>query len=203
MKGLNTVLSVLAIIGVVFLFFRNNNTSTQGTEKAEPVESDFHNAKIAFVKPDTIAEYYEYYKELLEEVEGKKKVMESELAERSQSFQNQVMEYQKLAPTLTQAVIQQTEQELGAIQQRLEAYGQQKNNEFLGEQERILKLIREEMDVAVKEVREKLGLDYVLTYDASNFVQSANEDLDISKLVITQLNENHSKKSKGEEKSEE
>lgn len=196
MKVLNTVLSVLALIGVGILFF--NDEPATSSEK-EAVVSDFEGAKIAFVKPDTIAEYYEYYKELLEEVEAKKKVMEDELENRSKSFQSQVMDYQKLAPTLSKEMIQKTEQELGVIQQRLEAYGQQKNNEFLIEQERVLKLIREEMDIAVKEVREELGLDFVLTYDASNFVQSANEDLDISKRVIKQLNDNHSKKTKSEE----
>lgn len=200
MKGVNSVLSVLAIIGVAFLFYKTYQSPSEGSEAAK---SDFQFAKIGFVKPDTIAEYYEYYQEVIKELEGKKKIMEAELSERSQVFQSQVMDYQQKAPTLSQAVIQRTEQELGALQQRLEAFAQERKNQFLMEQETILKPILEEMEVAVQEVRENLGLDYVITYDASNFVQSANDDFDISKNVIEQLNLNHSKKINSEEKSEE
>lgn len=195
MKGVNSILSILAIFGVAFLFYKTYQTPNQG--------SGFQYAKIGFVKPDTVAEFYEHYQEVVKELEGKRAVMEGELSERSQVFQSQVMEYQKQAPTLSQAVIQRTEQELGALQQRLEAFAQERKNQFLMEKETILKPILDEMEVAVEEVRLNLGLDYVITYDASNFVQSANDDFDISKTVIKQLNDNHSKKIKGEEKSEE
>lgn len=196
MKGVNTILSVLALIGVGYLFFK---PSPMASQVAEGGNSEFPSAKIGFVIPDSVAEYYSYYKELLEELDAKKKVIDDDLAKQGSTFQEEVMIYQKNAANISEQRRQTAEQELGARQQQLEAYARQLDNELKIEQEKVFKLIREEMEIAVKEVREELGLDYVLTYDASNFVQSANEDFDISKKVIKQLNENHSAKTKSEE----
>ncbi len=197
MKGVNTILSVLALIGVGYLFFK---PSPGVSETSQQENSDFPSVKIGYVVPDSVAEYYTFYKELLEGLEAQKKVIDDDLAQKGAAFQEEVMIFQKNAASISEQRRQTAQQELGARQQQLEGYARQKDNELQIEQEKVFKLIREEMEVAVKEVREELGLDYVLTYDASNFVQSANEELNISKRVIKQLNENHLAKIKSEEK---
>lgn len=189
MKGFNTVVNVVLIVAVSILFYMQFGSGTKPAASSE----DFKSVKIAFVKPDTIAEYYFYYQELMAEVEGLKKEIEEDLGTKSQNFQQQVYDFEQQADKLSPAELQANQQAFRDIQIKLETYGQQKEQELLLAQDAALKKIKDELKVVMDALKDELGLDYILTYDNSNFIQTANESYDISEAAVKMLNENHPK----------
>ncbi len=197
MKNLGTILSVIALAGVIYLGI-NNGGAEASTESKMPPKSEGE-LRLAFVRTDTLLTKYELHKELKGKLETKAKEIESELARRNEAFQENFKVLEQQAASMSQEQIQQTQMELQQIQQGLLQYRDERTQELAREEQELTMLIMEDMDAILDSLRLENGYDFIYSYDPASNLLSANPSYDITDIVVKALNDSYQKKKESEE----
>jgi outer membrane protein len=204
MKKISAVLNIVLLVAVIFLFYKVYATPGGGKPSSEKEISanlnaqEFDGVKIAYINTDSLVEKYDYHKELRSKLEAKAKTLEADIAQKLEVFEESVRLLQEKAGTMNEAQLQQNQADLGQTQQRLYSYRDQKAAELAQEEQELNLLIRDDMKKVMDEFKEKYGLDYILSFDPNSIVLTANDQYDITDIVVTRLNEKY-----GQERSEE
>jgi outer membrane protein len=161
-------------------------TSTASTTAAanKPVEP------IVYVNSDSLLENYSYFKDLRSRMESKSKKAQADLAAKGNSFQREVAEYQQSAQTLSADVRAATEQRLARKQQELQTFNQNASSALANESAAENEKLYEKVAAYLKGYAKKKGYKMVLTYSKANSaVLYADESLDVTKEVVSGLND--------------
>lgn len=210
MKTLNTVLSVVLLVAVIFLFVRefgDNDTSSKSTKPGkEEVETALEGqsasgARLAYVNSDTLYQNYDYYNELSGELEEKSKSLEQELARISEGFQSNVQALQQQANNLNPQQLQEAQMELQQKQQELQMYADRRTRDLENERRKLDSLLMVDMNAVLDDIEEEYSLDYIFRYSRQSSLLSVNDAFNITDIVVEKLNE--SNKLKKEEKAKE
>lgn len=211
MKTFNTVLSIILLIAVAYLFTREFGgtedekvkSSADGVSEAL-ADGEFKNLSIAYINSDSLASNYDLRNELTEELETKAKVLEAELARMSDGFQQNVAAVeQKAASGASDQELMGYRAELQQNQQQLQMIAEGKQRQFGLEERRLDSLLVHDMKVIFNDVKEEYHFDYILTYGrGGSALVAANEALNITSLVLERLNTANSKKKEGATKEE-
>lgn len=173
----------------------NKETKTEATKSSSTTVSA--DDKIVYVNSDTLLTKYEYFKELKSKMESKGKAAESDMAAKSQAFQREVQQYQQQQNTLPADQRAATEQRLARKQQELQAYQQNAGAALQNEQAKEQEVLYNKVAEYLKTYAKTKGYKMVLTYSKGNSaILFADESLDITKEVITGLNEAYAKDKK-------
>ncbi len=202
MKNLGTILSVLALAGVIYLLITsgetgNTSSETEQSEQAIPTGS----LKMVYIDIDSLvkhSEIHQYYQGIIQD---KAKAVELELKRRETAFQDNISTLQKYAASMTDQQLQQSQLELQQKQQEFLAYQDERAQELAAEQQEYSLLIRSELDTVLLKIRERDGYDFILTYGPTSDIIAANPAYDITDIVVKELNEAY--QNKEEEVSEE
>ncbi|MGB4775817.1 MAG: OmpH family outer membrane protein [Daejeonella sp.] len=156
--------------------------------------SDKKSEQIVYVNSDSLLNNYEYFKIIKEKFQTKSKKAQADLTAKGGAFQREVAEYQKNAATLSADQRAVTEERLARKQQELAAFNQNAGsalqNEETAENEKLYNKVSE----FLKKHAKTKGYRMVLTYSKSNpTVLFADESLDVTKEVVTGLNEEYKK----------
>lgn len=203
MKNLGTILSIVALAGVVYLMVSKPST-TEG-----PKEGSANNAvaavakaeggiSIAFVKSDSLLSKYELHQDFKSKLEAKAKQIDAELERRSKGFQMSVADLEQRASSLTPQQLQQTQMELQQIQQNLLQYRDERTQELAMEEQKFTALIRDDMDSVLAKIQARDGYDYIFSYDPASELLAANPAYDITDIVVKELNEAYKNKKESE-----
>ncbi len=166
-------------------------TTPAGT--AEVSNSD----KIVFVNSDTLLTKYEYFKEIQTKMETKGRAAETDMANRTQAFQREVQQYQQQQASLPADQRASTEERLARKQQELQVYQQNAGAALQNEQSKEQEALYNKVADYLKDYSKKKGFKMVLTYSKGNSaILFADESLDVTKEVITGLNEAYKKDKK-------
>jgi outer membrane protein len=174
------------------------NAKSNSESKPEVKENAINNTGgIVYVNSDSLLTNYEYFKEIKAKFEGKSKTAESDLKDKGAAFQRDVAAYQQGANTMSADQRAQTEQRLARKQQELQAYQQNAGSALQGEEakenEKLYNKVAEYLKIHAKDK----GYKMVLTYSKGNSsILFADESLDVTKEVITGLNEAYNKDKK-------
>lgn len=153
--------------------------------------------KIVYVNSDTLLAKYEYFKDLRTKMESKGKAAESDLSAKTQAFQREVQQYQQQQNTMPADQRAATEQRLSRKQQELQAYQQNAGAAFQSEQAKEQELLYDKVAEYLKTYAKAKGYKMVLTYSKGNSaILFADESLDVTRDVITGLNEGYTKDKK-------
>ena len=197
MKIFNTVAVVVLIIAVGYLFIRDSGSGKQSTPgSADEVMAnlsgqDFKGVRVAYINTDSLVSKYDLHRELGDKLKAKAMELEADMAKKSQVFQQNVQVLEQQAANMSQAELQAAQLDLQQTQQQLMAYRDQKAAE-LGEEQRALdSLIMDDLKDVVENIKTELGLDYILSYDPNSILLAANENYNITKVVVDRLNEKH------------
>lgn len=201
MKSLNTVLSVVLLIAVIFLFYREFSSkpakNAEQTEAEAIASKDFSNLRIAYINYDSLVVRYEYHKELKEKLEKEAKALEAELARRSTIFQEDVAILQQRANELSQERLQSAQMELQQKQQELMMYRDQQTQRLAEQEQELTSLLRDDLDDVLKKIREEYNLDIIFSSDSRSDLLAADENLNVTESVLSRLNDKY-KASKGD-----
>jgi outer membrane protein len=195
MKNVNTFLNVVLLIAVVFLLYREfsgaqkNSPSAQAEENLE--NTDFGQARIAFVNYDTLVARYDYQQELKSTLEAKAKEFEADIAQRSKVFQENVNLLQEKAPTMSAERLQAEQADLQQVQQRLMMYQQQKQQELAQEEQKLIDLLRKEMDDELEKIKQEYNLNFIFSRDRASDLLAADSTYEITTVVLDRLNESY------------
>ena len=127
MKNINTLISIILLIAVIFLFVKvyprssSENRSNSKIEESRDAEG-FNGAKIAFVNSDTLVAKYDYQQELSKDFEKKAEKVESELAVRSKAFEENYRVFVEQSKSLSPERLQSAQAELQQMEQQILQY---------------------------------------------------------------------------------
>ena len=202
MKNLGTILSIVALAGVVYLMIskpsaaHSSNESANGSSAAMPkVEGSI---SIAFIKSDSLLSKYELHQAFKAKLEAKAQEIDRELERRSKGIQMSVADWQENASSYTPQQLQQTQIELQQLQQNLLQYRDERTQELAMEEQKLTALIREDMDSVLAKIQIRDGYDYIFSYDPASELLAANPAYDITDIVVKELNEAYRNKKESE-----
>ena len=196
MKNTSTILSILAVVGVIVLFILHfsNNQNGQPAPASKGDGNTVATTRIAYVDIDTFEANYEFLKVKKEEFASRQRSMRNELERSARQLQANVEEFQRKAQSgsITQSEGQATERQLLQIQQRLSHREQSLTEQLLKEQDDFNVLLRQQLDSFLTDYNRDSRYDYILSYSRiSPQILHANQALDITKDVIEGMNKWH------------
>ncbi len=202
MKTFNTVLSIILLVAVAYLFIHEfSSKGTAGSSKAKGEQltealgdDEFAGAKVAYINSDSLVKNYELHKELKTQLEEKAKKVEADLANKSRVFQENVSVLQQQAGNLSPEELQAAQLDLQQTQQQLQMYADNKTRQLAKEERKLDSLLMVDMNDVLANIREEYGLDYVFSYSRQSSLLSVNDAFNITNLVVERLNESNRKK---------
>src|SRR5690606_31679214 len=160
---------------------------------ADPADEE----KIVYINSDTLAEKYEYYKDVRAKLEEKIKKAQSDLQSKGQAFQREVAEYQQKAGTMSASDRQATEERLARKQEELGRLDQNASASIAQDESTEFTNVYNTITAYLKKHAEEKGYTLVLTYSMSNpTVLYADQKMDITEEVIAALNKEYKDKEK-------
>lgn len=196
MKHLSLVLNVVLFIAVVVLYvlhFTNkggnvelNTASTNtaaGNENlaAQPLT-------IAYINSDTLLQNYQYFKDMADQLEEKRKKMEANFTTRAKGLENEIATFQRTAQSMTINQARAAEEELMKKRENLMKYQETLSQDLMLEENKINNELYNKVSEYLNDYGKKNNYQLVLTYQKGSGVLYANDGLNITKEVIDGLN---------------
>lgn len=201
MKVFNTVLSIILLIAVAYLFIHEFGTEEKSSGKASKMTAeklnetlegqDFSGVRIAYVNTDSLVENYEYHRELRDKLEKRAKQLEDEMAQKSKVFQENIAVLEQEAANMSEAELQEAQMDLQRVQQSLIAYRDQKGMELAEERAQLDSLIKEDLDTILNNIKNEFGIDFILSFDPNSILLAANDNYEITDVVVERLNRHY------------
>lgn len=143
---------------------------------------------IGFVRMDTLQDKYDYFQELVEELNAEQEEIIADLERRQKSLQEDIQIYQERAPRMSQRQRERSEADLMRVQQAYMESEKSAEARLLEKQADLSKTLKEELDKATIIVKDELNLDFVLRYEDGGILYG-NDEYDITDRMIELLNE--------------
>jgi outer membrane protein len=195
MKAFNSVLNIVLLLAVIFLLYREFSPVKETTPAAQAEENlktaDFDKIRMAYINYDTLVARYDYQQELKQKLEEKAKEFEADLAQRSRVFQESVALLQEKAPGFSQERLQQEQLDLQQVQQRLMQYQEGKRQELAVEEQKLVDLLREDIDDVLGKVQKEFNLSYIMSYDRGSDLLAVDDAYNITEVVLKRLNDKY------------
>jgi outer membrane protein len=178
------------LTAAIFVVSCSKDQSKKTTTASTTAVADKPVEPIVYVNSDSLLENYSYFKDLRSRMESKSKKAQADLAAKGNSFQREVAEYQQSAQTLSADVRAATEQRLARKQQELQTFNQNASSALANESAAENEKLYEKVAAYLKVYAKKKGYKMVLTYSKANSaVLYADESLDVTKEVVSGLND--------------
>jgi outer membrane protein len=191
LANLSKVAATLTLAAVIIACNKEQPKSSVPAQTSEKAEL------IVFVNSDSLLNNYEYFKEIKAQFEEKSKKAQADLTARGNAFQREVAEYNQNAANLSADQRATTEQRLARKQQELATYNQNAGNALANDEAVENEKLYNKVADYLKEYAKSKGYKMVLTYSKVNpTILFADESLDVTKEVVTGLNEAYKKEKK-------
>ncbi len=196
MKNLSLILNAVLIVAVGVLFYLH--FSTKGSAKPGPARTEGINlvqpdVPIVYVNIDTLLNNYEYFTDMQQDFTDKQSELEAELNNRSRQYEASAMDAQNKVQKglVTRREAAELEQQLMAEQQSLLQYRDELTMQ-LQEEEQVSnrKLINAIMEY-LKVYNEDQNYQFIFSNSFGDNVLLANEQLDITYIILPGLNEQY------------
>ncbi|WP_026898572.1 OmpH family outer membrane protein [Daejeonella oryzae] len=152
---------------------------------------------IVFVNSDSLLNNYEYFKTIKDKFQAKSKKAQTDLTSKGTAFQREVAAYQQSAANLSAEQRAATEERLARKQQELAAFNQNAGNALASEEAAENEKLYNKVSDFLKKHAKTKGYKMVLTYSKANpTVLFADESLDVTKEVVSGLNDEYKKENK-------
>ncbi|HUR30289.1 MAG TPA: OmpH family outer membrane protein [Saprospiraceae bacterium] len=147
--------------------------------------------KIAYVNGDSILLNFKEFRSQSEAMDEKQKKAEEELQKKGAALEREFMTYQQQAQkgTMTGKEMEARERYLSGKQETLLAERDKVAKEIMEETTEINTRLQKVLQDRLKEIKEKEGYDFILSYIAGGPILVADEKYDITEEVLKQLNE--------------
>lgn len=190
--NLNTILMLVMLAGLIVLyvlFF----TGQKGAGEAVPAASFGHGLKMVYVNVDTLNQKYQFVVDLKKNLESMGGKLQNELLAEQAALQKEFNDLQKLiagnvvteerANTIYQGLLQKQQ----ALDEKKNKYTQEVAEKEYNTQMQLLDTV----DNFLKRFNAKYHYDYILSYKSGGDLLIANDTLDITALVVDELNKEY------------
>lgn len=185
-------LNILLILAVGYLFM----DKFSGSPKAEQIEpreasSPEKSLSIAYVNTDTLLNNYDLFIQKQKAISEREKNADSKLKAQARSLEREIMMLNEKASkgTMTPKDLQAEEQRLTIKQQQLMADQEKITKELMEESGRINDELQSAITSTLRVIQAQYAYDYVLSYGSGSPVLAVNDSLDITREVLSRLNQ--------------
>ena len=154
------------------------------------VENTEKGIRLAYVRIDSLQSQYNYFQELVGELQAEEEKIVVELQRRQQELQTNIELYQQEAPKMTARQREANEADLRRVQQNYLQVEQAAQGQMMQRQNDLTVMMREDMNSAIEVLKEELNLDFILLYEEGGQIIYANDEFDITERMVNMLNEN-------------
>lgn len=198
-KNLPLILTAVCLTAVVFLyvfiFIINSDSKDIDQDEKNILSSlDISENSIVYINIDSVVNNLDMYYDLKQSFEKKYKTSEAELASKEKAYKKEVEDYQyKIQRGLvTRSDAQKLEQQLLGQQQNLLALQENLRLELAEEEQVMLRQVLNSIMGYLEELQSKYKYQFVFgTTAIGGNVLYADRKLDITKVVVSGLNENY------------
>jgi outer membrane protein len=162
------------------------------------VENTEKGIRLAYVRIDSLQSQYNYFQELVGELQAEEEKIVVELQRRQQELQTNIELYQQEAPKMTARQREANEADLRRVQQNYLQVEQAAQGQMMQRQNDLTVMMREDMNSAIEILKEELNLDFILLYEEGGQIIYANDEYDITERMVNMLNENRENPSEEE-----
>lgn len=195
-KILATLTKVTAGLAIAAVVISCNKEQSKGAAVIA-TNSDNKTELIVYVNSDSLLNNYEYFKSVKDKFQEKSKKAQSDLTSKGTAFQREVAAYQQNSANLSADQRATTEERLARKQQELATYNQNAGNALANEEAAENEKLYNKVSEFLKKYAKTKGYKMVLTYSKANpTVLFADESLDITKEVVSGLNDVYKKEKK-------
>jgi outer membrane protein len=187
-------LLALFLTGVLFYIFYNKQQPDPVVSAGNSSQPPSSNLRMAYFNLDSLEAHYQYFKDVLEQVKGKENEMNAELNNMEKNYQRKITEWQKKAPTMSQAEGQEAQQEYAQMQQNYQMRKQTLQESLLKHNEDLKADIRKKIEDFLKEYNKVKGYNYIISYDANSFIYLKDTANNITNDLVGGLNASYKKK---------
>ena len=163
------------------------------------VENTEKGIRLAYVRIDSLQSQYNYFQELVGELQAEEEKIVVELQRRQQELQTNIELYQQEAPKMTARQREANEADLRRVQQNYLQVEQATQGQMMQRQNDLTVMMREDMNSAIEILKEELNLDFILLYEEGGQIIYANDEYDITERMVNMLNENRENPTEEEE----
>ncbi|MES2005195.1 MAG: OmpH family outer membrane protein [Bacteroidota bacterium] len=188
--GLNIVL-VAAVATLFYLHFSSPSASTVAAGGSKPVPSG--NFRIAYFETDSIQGQFEYFKEIVGELEAKGQANAKVLGDMKSTFAGKYQELQKSANSLSQAELANKQQELMNMEKAFQGKEKMINDEMQDEQFRKLQDVKKKIEDYLKDYNKDKGYAFIFS-NSADLMYLKDSSYNITKDVVKGLNALYKKK---------
>lgn len=193
MKQIPSIIMIvlgLAVAVLYYLHFSNKSDTPTQFNGAAGYSGDL---KMAYINSDTVLKYYDYFKDSREKLEARGKKMDTDFRNRAQGLQREIESYQNTASNLTIGQARALEEDLTKKQQNLRVYQESLSQELSVEESKLNLELYQRVTDFLKEYGTQKGIQIVFKFDPSSDLLFVTDSLDITKEVITGLNDSYKK----------
>lgn len=192
-----TVLSAIALLGVIILFLLHFTGKPQGAgttttnKSVTPTAAAGAAVKVAYIDIDTFEANYENLKQKQEEFRRQKESMEKELQRSAAQMQTDAAEAQRKyqSGSLSETEAQATSKRLQQMQQTLETRSASMSSQFEEKLQAFNRELYNNMHDYLDDYSKQHGYDYVISTSRNNpVVLYGNGAYDITRDVISGMN---------------
>lgn len=198
MKRLPLILNAVLIIAVAVLYFFHFTSSKSKTTETSDESTSRVSAptgNIVYINIDSVYSNYKMYEDVMTDLQEKLNTSEAQLQSKQRAFQKnyQDAQYKAERGLATRAELAQIEQNLGQQQQELMALQNQLQYQLAEEEQVAQRKVLNSIMEYLKKVEDEKSYQFVLGTTFGGNILYANENLDISKMVIEGLNAEYEK----------
>lgn len=197
MRNIAIVPGLLALLltGVLFyVVYHKPQPATVTAAVSGSNQTVPNSLRMAYFNLDSLEAHYQYFKDVLDQVKGKESEMNAELSGMEKNYQKKITEWQKKAPTMSQAEGQEAQQEYAQMQQNYQMRKQTLQESLLKHNEDLKADIRKKIEDYLKEYNRAKGYNYIISYDANSFIYLKDTANNITDDLIGGLNAEYKKK---------
>jgi outer membrane protein len=195
MKYFSTILNVVLLIAVAFLYFHefggtkkksNNQVAVPGTADPKKIAS----APIAFVDLDSMNEKISFIKEKRKELEGEQRAIEAEWNGEYQGLENQKNTFLKKGNAITQQMAEEFQGQLLQQQQKIDQKKQARTQQLTEKSYRSMDDIQKKLKEFLADYNKDRKYLYILTTGTGQeYMVYKDSSLNITNDVINGMNE--------------
>jgi outer membrane protein len=193
MKNTNYIISGILGVAVIVLYILHfsGKNQQQASETVIPEDSLSMRLPVAYVYEDSLRTSFNYYTSLINDLELKFSKQNTQLGQRYQNLQKEVLEYTQKAQNnafLTRERMEQEEARLTRKQQELEKSAAQMEQEFGLEQRLVQQQLSDTLTNAMKEFNQLQKYQLIFITSGHSNILHAEEAYNITGEIIDFLN---------------
>jgi len=196
MKYISTIISIIALAGVVVLYVNQSKQAEQLKKHSEVEKKDTGTGfKIAYFDMDSVEAHYDYFKDAQFQVKQKENKMNEVLTQADRDMQKKIAGWRQKSNTMTQAEGEQAQREYADMQQQFQVRKQTLEQEMYKTTEDLKANIRKKIEDYLKDYNKQKNYTYILAYDAAGaFIYNKDTTYNITADLIEGLNAEYKKK---------